>query len=106
MPGTSRWTSRQEWISRLAAAKSPRHFHLQRELHYRGWDATSRLTPKAVYSVVKEGMCRAEIDSRGAGPHDVRCTIGETNLAARSLPNPGRIAAPGFLPPFFVHHLL
>jgi len=36
-----------------------------------GWKGL-RLTPKGVYNVVKAAMQRAGVDSRGAGPHDLR----------------------------------
>jgi len=36
-----------------------------------GWN-DERLTPKSVYTVVKECFKRAGLDSRGAGPHDLR----------------------------------
>lgn len=47
-----------------------------------GWHG-SRLTPKSVYSIVKSAMQRAGVDSRGAGPHDLRRAFATAWLRTR-----------------------
>lgn len=59
---------------------------------FSGW-YDSELSPKSVYSVVKEALKRAGIESRGAGPHDLRRAFATAWLRSRRSLGDGQLLA-------------